>query len=214
MRVAVQSLLFSPTASPSTCHGSSYLPPSVLRPWRGHSQGVQGPARDSACRYLAANSSVPMNTEQRCQAPAGSSEVRLTSWIPAGPPPQLRRQTTPGVLQPPEQDVPGTWMRGVEVACPHPDQPRHQPRGCHGATRPPHLPEPPPGAEHWRALHRPTGLHLKLKCKDKIINQVKTARAELRAPSAGSSERRPCTRPAGPLTAELRSKSLRQEDSN
>lgn len=87
--------------------------------------------------------------EHGAEVPGPGWEQRSPADVPAshGPPPQLRRRVAPGALQPPEQDGPGPWIRGVGVARPYPDRPRHQPRCRHEATRPLLLPEPAPGRQ-------------------------------------------------------------------
>lgn len=87
--------------------------------------------------------------EHGAEVPGPGWEQRSPADTPAshGPPPQLRRRVAPGALQPPEQDRPGPWIRGVGGARPNPDRPRHQPRCRHEATRPPLLPEPAPGRQ-------------------------------------------------------------------
>lgn len=151
----------APTASLSTCHGSPYLPLNVLRPRPGHTQGVQGPARDSASRCLAAKSSVPMNTEQRCQAPAGSSEVQLTSRLPTAHHLNSADGWPQGHCSLRSRTGQGPGSGALELLAPTPTGHDTSQRA---ATRPhAHCScrNPLPGAKHWRALHHPTGLHPK-----------------------------------------------------
>lgn len=124
--------------------------------------------------------------EHRAEVPGPGWEQRSPADVPAshGPPPQLRRRVAPGALQPPEQDGPGPWIRGVGVARPYPDRPRHQPRCRHEATRPLLLPEPAPGRQALACAppsHRASPQNSNSKIKLLTESKQQGQSAELRA---------------------------------